>query len=277
MHNKFRLILCLTALLTANFSFAQTQNRCMVKIDSARAAQTRAILNNLPADKFEKRTYRQGSRELPYRFLLPENDKQGTKYPLVIVLHNSTRIGNDNEKQLEPLSRIWIRDEIYKKYKCFVLAPQFSTRSSDYAVAENGLSSAKPSEEVYMVMQLITELQKEYAGIDPKRIYLVGYSMGASTAQNMLSIAPQQFAGMVSVAAVPDFSNVEALKNSNIWLIHGAKDTENPYSGSVALFAKLKKNKRIIFTTYPELDHNNIAIPLLLDEEIPKWLFKQHH
>jgi predicted peptidase len=275
MNNTFRFVLYITTLFAVNFSFAQRQKHNTIKIDSATAAQARATLNKLPVDKFLKRSYNEGNRELPYRFLLPESDKQGTKYPLVIVLHNSTRIGNDNEKQLEPLSRIWIRDEIYKKYKCFVLAPQFSGRSSNYIVAKNGLLVSKPSDEVYSLLKLITDLQKEYTSIDAGRIYLVGYSMGGSTAQNMLSISPERFAGMVSVAAVPDFSNLEALNAGNIWLIHGAKDTENLYEGSVTLFAKLRKNKKVIFTTYDELDHNNIAIPLLLDEAIPKWLFKQ--
>lgn len=276
MHNNLRYVIFILSLFAANFSSAQTQNRNDIKIDSLTFVQTRAILNNLPTDKFQKRIYKRDNKELPYRLLLPKDYKSNEKYPLVITLHNSTRIGKDNEKQLEPLSRIWIRDEVYERYKCIVLVPQFSERSSNYVENENGLLISKPSEEVYTLLELVKDLQKEYSSIDPKRIYLIGYSMGASTAQNMLSIEPNRFAGLVSIAAVPDFSNLKALKNKDIWLIHGQKDTENPYSGSKALFENLMNSKKIIFTTYSELNHDNITIPLLLSETLPKWLFQQY-
>ncbi|WP_316820370.1 PHB depolymerase family esterase [Pedobacter gandavensis] len=231
-------------------------------------------MNNLSTDRFQKRTYEGNNKELPYRLLLPKDYKTNEKYPLVVTLHNSTRIGKDNEKQLEPLSRIWIRDEIYEKYKCFVLVPQFSERSSNYVENENGIFTAKPSKEVYEILDLIKNLQNEYTNIDSNRIYLIGYSMGASTAQNMMSISPAQFAGLISIAAVPDLSNLKELKHKNIWLIHGQKDTENPYAGSKAFYENLAGSKSITFTTYSELNHDNITIPFLLEESLPKWLFK---
>ncbi|KMQ68621.1 phospholipase [Chryseobacterium sp. FH2] len=276
MHKKIKYIIFTLCLLAAKFSFAQIQNHNKTMIDSLTFAQTKATLNNLSTDKFLRRIYTRGNKELPYRLLLPKDYKSSKKYPLVITLHNSTRIGNDNEKQLEPLSRIWIRNGVYEKYKCFVLVPQFSERSSNYAENENGISISKPSEEVRSLLELITDLKKEYTNIDTGRVYLLGYSMGASTAQNMLSMEPKQFAALVSIAAVPDFSNLQTLKKKNIWLIHGEKDTDNPYNGSAELFGKLREGKKIIFTSYSELNHDNITIPLLLNEAIPKWLFQQH-
>ncbi|WP_205945616.1 carboxylesterase family protein [Pedobacter frigiditerrae] len=178
---------------------------------------------------------------------------------------------------MEPLSRIWLREEIYAKYKCFVLAPQFDKRSSNYSENEDGVLISKPSEDVAMVLELIKTLEKEYPNIDKSRIYLIGYSMGASTAQNILNREPKIFAGMVSIAAVPDYSNLKGIKNKNIWLIHGQKDIENSYKGSVELFKRLKKSKKTIFTTFLELDHNNINIPFLLNEEIPQWLFQHRN
>ncbi|WP_199768540.1 hypothetical protein [Sphingobacterium sp. HMA12] len=100
--------------------------------------------------------------------------------------------------------------------------------------------------------------------------------MGASTAQNLMSLAPEKFAAMVSIAAVPDLSNLEKLKQKDIWLIHGEKDMDNPYIGSEILFKKLKGNNRLIFTTFKNLQHNNIVIPYLLTDELQKWLFSKH-
>ncbi|WP_316768830.1 alpha/beta hydrolase-fold protein [Pedobacter frigiditerrae] len=276
MQNIFKPIpLFLLFIFNTVFCFAQTQNFNNTKVDSLTFLETRKTLNNLPTTKFEKRNFKQGEKQLPYRLLLPKNYTSTEKYPLVITFHNSTRIGNDNENQLEPLSRIWLREEIYDKYKCFVLAPQFNKRSSNYSENEDGVLISKSSEDVAMVLELIKILEKEYPNIDSKRIYLVGYSMGASTAQNILNREPKTFARMVSIAAVPDYSNLKEIKNKNIWLIHGQKDIENPYNGSVELFKGLKKSKNLIFTTFSELDHNNINIPFLLSEKIPQWLFKQ--
>lgn len=257
------------------FFTPQTQRFDSTKVDSLTFTETRTEINKISTENFLKRSYKKGDTALPYRFLLPKNYKANQKYPLVITFHNSTRIGNDNQKQLEPLSKIWIRDEIFDKYNCFVIAPQFNERSSNYSENENGVLVSKPSKDVQLILELLKEIEGEYP-IDKSRIYLVGYSMGASTAQNLMSIAPQKFAAIVSIAAVPDFSNLNALKSKNILLIHGQKDTENPYAGSLALFEKLKGNKRLTLETYTELNHDNINIPLLLSDKIPKWLFNEH-
>lgn len=88
-------------------------------------------------------------------------------------------------------------------------------------------------------------------------------------------MSPDTFAAIVCVAPVPDFSNLKTLENKNIWLIHGEKDNDNPYSGSVASYKKLASNKKLAFTTFRYLNHDNITIPFLTTDEIPKWLFSK--
>jgi predicted peptidase len=196
------------------------------------------------------------------------------KYPLVIMLHNSGKIGVDNELQLDPLARTWLRTAIQEQFPAFILAPQFSRRSSNYH-PDRGIQVSAPSADVAAILDLLHKLEQEYPNIDRSRIYLVGYSMGASTAQNLMSLAPERFAAMVSIAAVPDISNLKEFSHKPIWLIHGQQDDDNPYSGSVYLFNKLKGNKQLVFTTYTELNHNNITIPFLASDAIPRWLFRQ--
>ena len=193
----------------------------------------------------------------------------------MITFHNSTRIGNDNENQLEPFAKIWLRDEIYEKYPCYVVAPQFNTRSTNYEMNEQSIQISEPSNEVFSLLKLIKDLEKDYPNIDKNRIYLIGYSMGGSTAQNLMNLNPDIFAAIVSVAAVPDLSNLNKIKEKNIWLIHGKKDNENPYIGSVELYTQLSTSKNLTFTTFTNLHHNNIVIPFLVTDEIPKWLFEK--
>ncbi len=274
-----RIKLQITAFITiiiCNIAQGQTQLFDPTCIDSTRFSRTRSILNNLSVIKFEKKTFTTEAFNIPYRFLLPKNFNLSTKYPLVITFHNSSRMGNDNENQLEHLARTWIRDDIFHRFNCFVLAPQFQQRSSVYTQNTAGVLTASPSKEALLILTLIKNIEKDYPNIDLNRIYLIGYSMGASTAQNLMSLAPEKFAAMVSIAAVPDLSNLEKLKQKDIWLIHGEKDMDNPYIGSEILFKKLKGNNRLIFTTFKNLQHNNIVIPYLLTDELQKWLFSKH-
>ncbi|MCX2472798.1 prolyl oligopeptidase family serine peptidase [Pedobacter sp. MC2016-05] len=260
----------------ANLAFAQKKTFRKTTIDSLTFTQNRKIVNSLNTNVWLKKAFTLDSIQIPYRLLLPKAPKTGKKgYPLVITFHNSTRIGTDNKQQLEPLAKIWLRPEIYNDYPCYVVAPQFNRRSSNYANDEVGTAIAKPSADVSALLKLIDQLADEYPDIDRNRIYLIGYSMGASTAQNLLNLAPDKFAATISIAAVSDFSNLQKIRLKNIWLIHGEKDDENPYQSSLALFDRLASNKNLVFTTFTNLNHNNIVIPFLLTEEIPKWLFSK--
>lgn len=254
------------------FPKAQVQIFDDTKIDSLTFIETRNVINNLSNSFFEKKIYSEGEKEIPYRLLFPKNYDKNKKYPLILTFHNSSRIGNDNEKQLEHLSKIWLRDDIYSKYNAFVIVPQFNERPSVYI--KNGILISQPYKDIHLILNLLNQFQKEYM-VDNSRIYLVGYSMGASTAQNLMNIAPKKFAAIVSVSAVPDFSHLNKWKNKSVFLIHGKKDSDNPYEGSLELFNRLKSNKNLIFKTYNELNHRNITIPLLLSDDIPNWLFKQ--
>lgn len=273
MNEKFITLIAifLTGLISIH-SYAQIHVVEDKTIDSVEFSGTRKILNDLPVDKFQKKIFVNGSSTIPYRILVPK-DVQAKKYPLVITFHNSSRIGNDNQNQLEPLARIWLRENIYNDFNCFVIAPQFNERSSSYHQENSGILTSTPSNDAREILKLIEEIERTYP-VDKNKIYLVGYSMGASTAQNILNINPKKFAALVSIAGVPDFSNLKKLKNNNIWLIHGREDIENPYIGSAELYARLKNNKNLFFTTFNNLQHNSIMIPYLLSDEIPKWLFK---
>ena len=275
MQNFNTRVFTLILILIINVSaFSQNHFFDKTEIDSLTFTKTRNQINQLPNSMFEKHTFKKSNNELPYRLLLPQNFNNHRKYPVIIALHNSSRIGNDNEKQLEHLSKIWIRPEIYDKYNSIVIVPQFNSRSSIYLKDETGILISKPSTDVKLVLDLLEETESNYK-VDKSRISLVGYSMGASTAQNLINLSPKKFAAIVSVSAVPDFSNIKFWKKKSILLIHGENDIDNPYEGSEILYSRLKGNKKLFFKTYSNLNHHNITIPLLLSEEIPSWLFNQ--
>ena len=253
---------------------AQTTKIQTLSFDSAAFALKRKELNSIDASAFAKLNYEAKGFKLPYRLLSPKKIKSGVKYPLIIALHNSSRLGNDNEKQLEPLTRTWLTGKVRSKFQAFVLAPQFETRPTEYAKnITYGVLTANPQRNLQTLFSLIDSLIKN-PQIDTKRIYLIGYSMGGSTVQHLLSAKPELFAAAISIAGVPDVSNLQNIKNKPLWLIHGRKDDENPFNGSEKLFELLKGNKKARFTIYEHLDHNTITFPLLATDELAKWLFK---
>lgn len=270
---KYVFILCSLWINVCSLQAQQIQIKSNL-FDSTSFALKRKELNSLDAGLFQKLSYNANGSTLPYRLLSPKKTKAGTKYPLIIALHNSSRLGNDNEKQLEPLIRTWLKDEIRSQFPAFVLAPQFETRPTQYATNQAfGAITATPQENLQALISLIEELMKN-PQIDTKSIYLIGYSMGGSTAQHLLSKKPDWFAAMIAIAGVPDVSNLQNIKKKPIWLIHGRKDDENPFNGSEKLFGQLKGNKKARFTIYENLDHNTITFPLLDTDELAKWLFR---
>ena len=243
-------------------------------VDSAAFVLKRKALNNIDAKPFEKLIFELNGEKLPYRLLSPKKLKPNAKYPLVIALHNSSRLGNDNESQLEPLTRTWLTQQVRERYPAFVLAPQFETRPTIYSNNEELKTSiATPQQNIQLLIQLLAKLIKN-PQIDADRIYLIGYSMGGSTAQHLLNLKPDWFAAMIAIAGVPDFSNLAKIKNKPIWLIHGKQDYENPFLGSEKLFEQLQGNKTARFTIYENLNHNNINYPFFDNDDLAKWLFK---
>ncbi|SDW51509.1 carboxylesterase family protein [Flavobacterium degerlachei] len=217
-----------------------------------------------------------GSQNIPihYRLLKPKLKREIDKFPLVIVFHGSAAIGTDNESQLGLLAKLWAVDNIQKKYPAYVLAPQFSVRSSNYSMDKNRAVIVSVAQgPVQTTLQLIDSL-KANLNIDSKRIYLVGFSMGASTVINTLSSQPDLFAAVVSIAGIPQFDQIGALANKPIWLIHGNQDTENPFESDMQFYKESSMHNKTLFWEMDALEHNNILSTELLGDAIPKWLFR---
>jgi predicted peptidase len=212
---------------------------------------------------------------IPYRLFNPNLKDTTTKLPLVIVFHGSNAIGNDNIGQLGILAKLFASHSVQKKYPSYVLAPQFGRRSSSYVLdygRKEYTAIAQPL--LRDVIKLIDSL-KQTINVDHKRIYVVGYSMGGSTAINALSTRPDLFAAGISIAGVPQFENIRLLAKIPVWLIHGTRDTENPYSSAVQFNKELSFAKHVRFWEFEGKAHNDIFSKEILGRQLPKWLFNQ--
>lgn len=211
---------------------------------------------------------------LPYRLLAPAELKPGQRYPLVLQLHGSGAIGTDNEGQIGALSNGWLSPEFRKQYPAFVLVPQFPSRTVEYpAVANASQLRSQPTALLASVYDLVDALAKEFP-VDRSRIYVVGFSMGASTALQAIIAHPDWFAAVMAIAPVPP--DTSGLPSTPILILHGDRDTENPFVVSRAWFDDMTRRgaRNLEFRAYPGLQHE-------LPPDVPSgtwwrdWLFSK--
>lgn len=255
----------------AQFGLEIIDNTAGAETTKQRISQIRSLDNNVFEPAFFADT--EEKNEIKYRLFKPLK-KGGRKYPLVVFFHGSGAIGADNLSHLGILPKLFASAEIQKKYPAYILAPQFPDRSSDYVLDKdrNSLVS-NPRSSLKTVLKLIDSLKKEL-NIDEKRIYAVGFSMGGSTVINSLSARPDLFAAGISISGIPEFGNIEKLSTIPIWLIHGIDDTENPINSDEQFYKEIDK-KKIRFWKLKATTHDNVFTPQLLDNTLPRWLFKQ--
>ncbi len=209
---------------------------------------------------------------LPYRLLSP-NTKE--RLPLVVVLHSSGAVGDDNKAQMGAFARSWARPETAKAFPAFVLVPQAPTRTADYAKGADHLLASRPGASLPAILALIDDLATRLP-IDTDRIYLVGFSMGGSAAMNAAAAQPGKFAAVVAFSGVPpERARAAKVAPTPVLIVHGDKDRENPYAPDLAWAAALADaGGAVRFVSYRGMAH---VVPpdMMHDSAWREWLFAQ--
>lgn len=260
MTTRSAVLVAVIASLTGCISGHPTRETVRLAPTAAAAAAraTAAISTTITVDAFAAGTFRHGEVTLPYRLLEPAILAPGIRYPLVLVLHGSGVMGDDNRAQLGPFARSWARPELRERFPAFVVVPHFATRTAVYAVdARDSLPSSEGTAALDAALALITELLGTYP-IDSRRVYVVGFSMGASAAWNALVRKPELFAAAVPIAGVPPpRAMATRLAASPLLIAHGTADMENPIAADRAMYAALRRAgaRALRFREYVGLDH----------------------
>ena len=158
---------------------------------------------------FEQGTYTQVA--LPYRkaVIAPSGNE---KPALVIYLHGGSSKGNDNTLQMSEAGVTTIGNYLLKhRISSLMIVPQCPIDKS-WGGSMNKVLKA-----------LIDEL----AGvtIDPRRIYLLGGSMGGTGTWSMLSDYPGFFAAAMPVAGNPSGCNATNVASTPLFSVVGSADT----------------------------------------------------
>lgn len=243
---------------------------------TAAQLQTVETLKQASIDAFAPAEFaRAGKAPLPYRLVSPLAPESGKKYPLVVIFHSSGGVGSDNLLPLNAFTRGFGSAESRRDFPAYVLVPQTPGRTATYEKDGRGVRISKAGADLADVMRLVEDIARHHP-VDAKRIYAVGFSMGASAALDAAVASPGRFAAIVAMSGVPpERSLAKPLAGIPTLLIHGTADQENPYEGS-QIWAKAlaAAGGQPVFITYQGMDHR-IAPELLTARPWREWMFQQ--
>jgi predicted peptidase len=238
------------------------------------AAGTRPI-NPVLLAKFEAHVFKDGSgHPLRYRLFKPSGYDARTNYPLVLFLHGAAGIGDDNARQFNGGNEVpplaLTADGAQARFPCFVLAPQCPRGGSWSSLND------QPTEMIRLTMAAIESLKGKFR-IDPRRIYLVGVSMGGHGVWDVAGKFQKTFAAAVPICGAGEPAKAAKLVKLPVWCFHGAADTTVNVNYARRMIAALRKaggNPK--YTEYPGVGHDSYRNAFLEPELLP-WLFAQKH
>jgi len=173
----------------------------------------------------ELRTLVHDGLEREYYLYLPPDLPPGA--PLVVVLHG--RGGT-----AEGMARLTGYDEVAARHGFAVVYPQGVDDQWNYVAGIEGYDLA--ADDIGFLRALVAELVSAH-GLDPGRVYAVGFSNGGFMAQRLACAARDVFAAFASVSAagyagLPEVCGPGA--PVSLLFIHGTDDTVVPFGGMAA-------------------------------------------
>ena len=210
-------------------------------------------MNVMDAHTFEaQRAYR-----LNYLLYLPE--PADGPLPLLLYLHGGGESGYD----LDLLKTCGLPKllEEGRTVPFIVLAPQ--NTQPDQLFSDEA------------VFALLDEVMTTYS-VDPKRVYLTGFSRGGFAAWRMAVQRPDLFAALVPIAAGGLVTYAFRAKEVPVWTFHGALDEVVPLTlGAEMVDALRSAGGNVKLTVFSEADHAQTLELTYQQPELYEWLLKQ--
>lgn len=178
--------------------------------------------------------------------------------PLIIYLHGAGSRGSS----LSAMAEVGPIGELNRgrKIPAQIVAPQCS-RDTWFELFETLIDFA--------------EAAAKQSGVDPKRVYLAGVSMGAYAAWQLAMTRPNLFAALVPVCGGGMYWNAARLKTMPIWAFHGALDATVLPEESLKMVRAVNQNGgNAKITVFEKADHNAWDPAFALDK-MWQWLFLQ--
>lgn len=218
---------------------------------------------------------------LPYRFLRPDSEKPGEKYPLVLFLHGGGERGTDNERQLTHGAQMFLNPVNRERYPAFVLFPQcpsdgywaYISRPLSFIPAEMPVD--QPEAPPLRSVKQLLETCMEMPGVDDRRIYIIGMSMGAMGTYDLVARYPQLFAAAIPICGTVNSMPLKNVKQVAFRIFHGDADPIVPVDGSREAYKTLKEEGvSVEYIEFPGCGHDSWT-PAFNYPGFMDWLFQQ--
>jgi predicted esterase len=218
-------------------------------------AAANAILDDLAAgrDPFGvkhgdfRRAYRSAvDRTLqPYRLFVPTSYDGQHDSPLVVALHGS---GGDENDFFDSYPEAPLKPEA-ERLGFLVVCPKGRGPTSGYR---------GPAERD--VFDVLAEVRRDYR-IDPRRIYLMGHSMGAYATWRLAAQHTGIFAALGPIAGGGNPADMEKLRNVPQYVVHGAMDETVSVMQSRAMVAAARRaGAEVVYVELPTAGHYDAVI-----------------
>ena len=233
---------------------------------------------------FLDRTIQIGGQAIRYQVYVPAEYTPARTWPVLVHLHGSGPQGTDGLSHTLRISEQILIDR--SRFPFIVINPQAQPRRRwlDPDMQE-------------MVIAQIDRTMGEFA-IDPDRMYLTGFSMGAAGVYGMTYRWPERFAAVAAIAgrveagsgtdqaarranaflAAPDAfaALAERIKNVPIWIIHGSADEGMSVGQSRRLVPALKAaGATVRYTEYRGTNHDDTGYRAFAEPDLIRWLLEQ--
>lgn len=119
----------------------------------------------------------------------------------------------------------------------------------------------------------LVDLLARSGTVDPARLVIAGFSLGAAGAWEIAARHPGRFAGLVAVSGrVPATARPEDLRGLPVRIFHGGSDDKLPAAAIEAHVEALRsQGNPVAYTLYPDGDHF-IADRAFTDPDLEGWL-----
>lgn len=232
---------------------------------------------------FEKKEFKGADgQSLLYRILYPEGYDKTKKYPLILFLHGAGERGDDNELQLTHGIGLFLNPDNRSKFPAIVIFPQCPKENSwNSMVADRTKTpvemsfdnTREPKGPLVMSIALVNQMINEGCA-DPKRIYVMGLSMGGMGTFEAVYRNPKLFAAAVPICGGGDVNHYnKSVKKVAFWVFHGDQDKSVNVKYSREMVDKLKSLKaEVKYTEYPGIGHNSWDNAFAEADLLP-WMF----
>lgn len=217
------------------------------------------------AQQFVERTFQDAQGSHKYQVFIPAGYSAERPPPAILFLHGAGERGTDGKKQtligLGPFIKAW-----GARFPFLAVFPQ-AEDTDDRLLTP--WTAGQPDGE--RALKILDAAVQDYR-VDPRRVALVGWSMGGYGAWSLGAAYPERWSAVVAISGGGDPEQVARLKDVPVWAFHGARDALVPVAESRTLVSALQAaGGKVNYTEFPRGGHV-IFQETFANENLLRWL-----